>query len=102
MNFISLESQCFPRREILGKQNSLFPSGPVIKSLPGAGQARETWNPSLLLQLYLIIEDCLVVQFKQIFNKFILVLLELFFRGVRDKNVDQGALRSGRMVGQYS
>ena len=34
--FVSLESQCFPRLvsgniEILGKQNSLFPSGPVIK-----------------------------------------------------------------------
>ena len=28
----SLKSQCFPRR-ILGKQNSLFPSGPVIKCL---------------------------------------------------------------------
>ena len=34
MNFVSLESQCFPRlREILGKQNSLFPSEPVIKCL---------------------------------------------------------------------
>ena len=49
MNFVSLESQCFPRRSrgkywdsretkftgigILGKQNSLFPSGPVIKCL---------------------------------------------------------------------
>ena len=30
--FFSLESQCFLRHiEILGKQNSLFPKGPVIK-----------------------------------------------------------------------
>ena len=35
MNFVSLESQCFVSGniEILGKQNSLFPSGPVIKCL---------------------------------------------------------------------
>ena len=32
MNFVSLESQCFPRLR-LGKQNSLFPSGPVNKCL---------------------------------------------------------------------
>ena len=31
VNFVSLESECFPVVEILGKQNSLFPSGPVIK-----------------------------------------------------------------------
>ena len=32
VNFVSLESQYFPRLR-LGKQNSLFPSGPVIKCL---------------------------------------------------------------------
>ena len=36
VNFVSLESQCFPplrlgNIEIRGKQNSLFPKGPVIK-----------------------------------------------------------------------
>ena len=32
--FCSLESQCFINLiKILGKQNSLFPSGPVIKCL---------------------------------------------------------------------
>ena len=34
VNFVSLESQCYI--EILGKQNSLFPSGPVIKCLISA------------------------------------------------------------------
>ena len=34
------ESQCFPQREILGKQNSLFPSGPVKKSLTGAKRGK--------------------------------------------------------------
>ena len=53
--------------------------------------------------LYLIIEDCSVVQFKQFFDKFIFALLELFCRGVRDENVVQDAFRTGRMVGrQYS
>lgn len=63
-------------------------------------QVQETSNRPSLLRLYLIIEDCLVVQFKQIFNKFILALLELFFCGVWGENVVQDAFRTGRMVGQ--
>lgn len=58
---------------------------------------------TLLLFLYLIIEDRSVVQFKQFLDKFILALLELFFSGVWDENVVQDAFRTGRMVGrQYS
>ena len=33
MNFVSLESQCFPRRAIRGKQHSLFPKDQSLSDL---------------------------------------------------------------------
>ena len=52
MNFVSLGSQCFldfveGNIEILGKRNSLFPSGPVIKCL--MLNVRSSWNSNVQL-----------------------------------------------------
>ena len=55
---------CFPRismflGEILGKQNSLFPSGPVIKCLLFIVEDYETWALPLVASL----RFCFVHQF---------------------------------------